>query len=284
MREEAHAALDRLLDAIERSAESDEARSAEIELLQVLRRARPAISGALLRMAVARQRLHNARRINDPPRLLKEKDAAYRDAADAFADIFEDAAQERAAIACAELSPLDPCATEIASGEVDVDALRGHRGRKEARNALARLVEDHARLLPPGFALQLSRSVHELNLGGKTDLFTPYKISGRSPDRPIKVTKDLAIYARIYYTAGYYNISIPEAIERVGSTAPAEIADRLSENTMHAYARRNRYKSVLNSSRKHGEEDVRRGRSFRPRVAGNYSLEQIWKLASDEAE
>ena len=241
MRDEAHAAVDRLFDAIERAATVEEKWSAMHEAQVILRRAATAdktetvaaaTESALSRFVAALDELEKARSQNDPERIARAKDESYQKAAAAFADLFGDVALERAAAACVGRFPWDPLgvgpeALKIAQEGIDPEALRGNDGRSDARNVIVRLVLDHARLLPPGMAIQAARSLLELNLGGKTEMFIPYRMKGLPPNNSKRTLTNLVIYSRIYYSAGYNEIKLEDAIEKEGSTAPAWMSDQI---------------------------------------------------------
>ena len=289
MRDEAHAAIDRLFDAIECSANIDEKRSAQLELQRILRQATltdktetasAATNEMLLRLVAALDELERTRSLNDPERIARAKDKSYQEAAAAFADLFGDVALERAAAACVGRFPWDhlgvgPEALKVAQGGIDPVSLRGNDGRNDARNVIVRLVLDHARLLPPGLAVQVAHSLLELNLGSETEMFIPYRMKGLRPNRSRKTIANLAVYARIYYSSGYDELTLEGAIEKEGSTAPEWMSDQISTDTIHKFATRNKARSFLNEHKIRGQEDRLAGRSFSPPLAADYSLEQL---------
>lgn len=239
---------------------------------------------AFIRMKDAHNRVVEAERINDPHRRIEERDAAYREAAEAFAQIFGELALERAAGAFMshgtdEVKGAGPEAIRAAAAGVDTADLRDPAMARGARNAIARLLSDHAGLLPPGVASHAEMGLHMLSLGEAPPLFQPAKAQGQKLNKSRKYTAKQYIYARIYYRKGHDGGTLEEAIRDEEPAISATLPGKITSDAIRKFADRGGLRGFFKEQEQRGEADRRAGKPLSYPLEGDYNLAELAKLS-----
>lgn len=240
-RQEAHAALDAVLDALEAAERLNDA-GARVEAESGVLAEWQALAAAVIGDTIAR-RMGGA----------------------ALGYARDDARRFSPMIANAVKAPMPP------------EKLRDPETAKRARSFIARFLLDHEPLLPPGLARQAAAALWSLNLGESLPgLLAPYRVKGAPKASGRKFFAEITTLSRIYYHAGYWGMSLEAAFDALGEKLDGPNKAKWSQ--LESVRKRYILAEHLRDTQSIGQRHRAAGRLYDPPIGAAHDLEQIARL------
>lgn len=144
------------------------------------------------------------------------------------------------------------------------------------RRELARFLLDFSCLLPPERASQVAAALLDLNLGGDGQwLAKPNRRPGQTPVQGRRHWRNMAILCRIYYRAGYEDISLEQADALLGDTSGPRLKAVQDWRSKRSDQEHNIILKQCHWYRECGRRDRLMGDAYHPPIAADYDLAQL---------